>query len=791
MKPKAKLFIAIFLLLIINTTGFSQKSYHADSINVLHYNIHLDITDITNKFITGYTELKIVPKIDNLHNIQLDLLSFFIDSVIINGNKQLTWDYDDTLLSLPLSQVAHLNDTLNVSVHYYGYPQEDPGASHWGGFKFTSHSAYNLGVGFEAIPHNFGRCWFPCNDNFTDRATYDFRILVQATSGHVAVCNGTLLGKDTNCMCTGKSEFHWAIANEIPTYLASVAVDDYVLVPDTFAGLQGIIPIQLWVRQQDSLRAVLSFVNLKNILTLFESKFGPYRWERVGYVGVDFDSGAMEHATSVAYPNFCINGNTSYEGLYTHELAHSWFGNLITCSTAQDMWINEGWATFSEMVYEEAFFGKNTFLTNKRVKLNKVLRYNQIEEGDYVTLNQVPDSITYGSSSYDKGSLVVQTLRSHIGDSLFYACVKDMLETFKFKDISSAQMRDYLSTRSGMDLSGFFDNWVFTSGFPHFAVDSFNFVPNASNFDVTVYVREKLRGRSSYSNGNRLEITFIDSLWNKTSRIIDISGGLGSATYTIPFMPVCTFMDLYEKTDDATSDTYKTIKTIGTYSFDQTYFTGVVSNVTDSAFVRAEHNWVAPDDFKTPIPGVIISHERYWKIDGLFPGNFVMKGKFYFSKLSSINNGYLDQQLLTNVADSIVLLYRQGTSSDWNIVPSTRTGTNSLGYIISDSIKTGEYAFGIRNWQLYHSTGSNYIDSNNEIRIIPNPASQTCTIKYDFKSGDELKVVDIQGKIIHSVNSISTENQIKLAISEYTPGLYFIQINRKKGKSITGRMIVE
>ena len=381
MKRKAKLLIAIFILLIFSKTGYSQKSYHPDSINVLNYSIHLDITNITNKFISGYTELTIVPKIDNLHNVQLDLLSFFIDSVIINGNKQLLLDYDDTLLTLPLSQVAHLNDTLIVAIYYYGYPQEDPGTSHWGGFKFTTHSAYNLGVGFEAIPHNFGRCWFPCNDNFTDRATYDFRILVQGTQGHVAVCNGTLLSSDTNYVCSGKREFHWAISDEIPTYLASVAVDDYKLVPDTFNGILGRIPIQLWVRQQDSLNAVLSFVNLKSILALFENKFGPYRWERIGYVGVDFDAGAMEHATTVAYPNACINGNTAYEGLYTHELSHSWFGNLITCSTAQDMWINEGWATFSEMVYEEAFFGRNTFLTNKRSKLNKVLRYNQIEEG--------------------------------------------------------------------------------------------------------------------------------------------------------------------------------------------------------------------------------------------------------------------------------------------------------------------------------------------------------------------------------------------------------------------------
>ena len=791
MKIDSKLLIALLMLLIFNKVGYSQKSYHPDSIDVLHYNIHLEITDIIGQKISGYTELRLKPKINNLHNIQLDLLLFSIDSITINGNKQLVWNYNDTLLSIPLSQVAHLNDTLIVVVYYFGHPQEDPGASHWGGFKFTSHSAYNLGVGFQTIPHNYGRCWFPCNDNFTDRATYDFKITVMGSLNHFAICNGTLLTNDSNLVCSGKREFHWAISNEIPTYLASVAIDNYKLVPDTFDGILGRIPIQLWVRPQDTVKAVLSFVNLKNILTLFENKFGPYRWERVGYVGVDFDAGAMEHATNIAYPNFCINGNRDYEGLYTHELSHSWFGNLITCSTAQDMWINEGWATFSEMVYQEAFFGRNTFINNKRTKLNKVLRYNQIEEGGYITLNQVPDSITYGSSSYDKGSVVVQSLRTQMGDSLFYLSVKDMLNTYKFKDISSEQMRDYLTLRSGMNLNGFFNCWVFTPGFPHFSVDSFIVVPNSSNFDVTVFVREKMRGRSTYSDGNRLEITFIDSLWNKVSKIIDISGGLGMATYTLPFKPICTFMDLYEKTDDATSDTYLTLKTIGTFTFDQTYFGGTVSNVTDSAFVRVEHNWVAPDDFKTAIPGVLISRERYWKIDGIFPHDFIMRGRFSYNKTTSSGNGCLDIQLINNSVDSLVLLYRKGSSDDWKIIRSNRTGNANLGFLFSDSLKIGEYAFGIRNWQLYQSTGSLYKDSDNEIRIIPNPASKTCTIKYDFKPGDELKVIDIQGKTLNYENTFSSEKEYQLAISDYKQGLYFVQINQKKGKIITGRMIVE
>jgi len=786
---KIILFILLFVTTFYNLNA--QKSYHADSIDVLNYNIHLNITDFNNQNIIGFTELKLVPKYNNLHYIQLDLLSFFIDSITINGVYQSFWDYDDTLLSIKLIQPAFTSDTINVAVYYYGHPQEDPGINHWGGFKWSGNSCYNLGVGFTTVPHNFGRCWFPCNDNFVDRATYDFRILVNSSILQIAVCSGILVGKDTaNCACTGKAEYHWQITDPIPTYLASVAIDAYSVINDTYYGIADTIPIQLWVRTSDSLKAIGTFTNLKNILSLFESKFGPYRWQRVGYVGVNFDAGAMEHATNVAFPNICITGNTTYEELYTHELSHSWFGNLITCSTAQDMWINEGWATFCEMVYEEAFKGNTVFLKNKRTKLNKVLRYNQIEEGEFLTLNNVSDSLTYGSTSYDKGGLVVHTLRSYLGDSLFYASVKDLLETYKFKDINSYQMRDYLSARTGINLNDFFNNWVFTPGFSHFSVDSFNVVPTGNNFDVTVFAREKLKGRTTYSNNNYVEITFMDSLWNKTSRVINITAGFGNETYNLPFKPICVFMDLFEKTDDATTDIYKTVKNTGSVTFDQTYFSGYVISATDSSFVRVEHNWVAPDDFKTTIQGVGISKERYWKIDGIIPTNFIMSGKFLYSTSTNSTNGYLDNLLITTNSDSLVLLYRKNTSEDWQIKNHTKQGNDISGYIITDSVKTGEYALGIRDWNLYHSISENNVNNNN-LLIYPNPANNSCVIKFNFNSGDVIKVVDSLGNVYKTININNSDNKINLDLSNFKSGFYFVKLTNKNNKTFTSKLVIK
>jgi hypothetical protein len=200
---------------------------------------------------------------------------------------------------------------------------------------------------------------------------------------------------------------------------------------------------------------------------------------------------------------------------------------------------------------------------------------------------------------------------------------------------------------------------------------------------------------------------------------------------------------------------------------------------------------VAPDDFKTPIPGVLISRERYWKVDVIFSPDFVMKGKFYYNKTTSSSNGYLDIQLLTNVADSMVLLYREGAWDDWRIVPTTRTGNNYYGSIYTDTIHKGEYALGIRNWALYQGVGSLYNKSNNEIRLLPNPASQTCTIKCNFEPGDEVKVIDIKGRVMFVGISNRQEEQMSLKLEDYNSGLYLVQVTRKDGKSICGRLLVE
>ncbi len=776
-----------YLLTFVFVFTFSVKASHFDSIDVVHYEITLEITDFANQMIYGYTELKIVPKILPLDAINLDLLEMIIDSVMVNDQKVVNIQYDDRTLQIPLQPAATTYDTITVVVYYFGHPQEDPGPNKWGGFKWTANSAFNLGVGFQAIPHCFGRAWFPCNDDFEDRATYTFNILTNAALNHWAVCNGHLKSYSNNC--SGKRVCRWEMTDPIPTYLASVAVGEYVCLRDTFNGMLGAVPIEIWVNLSDTLKARNSFVNLKNILQLFESKFGPYRWQKVGYVSVDFNSGAMEHATNIAYPKLAINGNTAYETLYAHELFHHWFGNLVTCRTAEDMWINEGWARFSEFLHDETYSGIATFLQNKRTMLHDVLRYAHIEDSGFYALNNIPQFNTYGKTAYDKGALIVLNLRQFLGDSLFYAVMTQFLNEKAFQPVSSEDMRDFLVQHANPAVADFFNTYVFTPGFPHFSVDSFTVKPVGQQWEVVIFSKEKLRHRNTYSSFAKSRATLMGQNWDMQTVDIHLHNGYGVDTVYCSFNPVTILTDLFEEINDASTGEYKTIKTTGNVSFDKTYFTSQVMQVVDSSFLRVEHHWVAPDGFKNPIPGLVLSKDRYWEVNGMLNQQTVIKGKFQYLRSSTPNSSMLDQNLITGSIDSLVLLYRPNRASDWQLVPFSRFGTPYTGYLVVDTLKLGEYAFGYWNWEQWISVPQAQY-SKQEIIIVPNPASNECMVYYAFEPNSSLEVLNTKGqtelktKIHQSVDSCS------ISLSSLKQGIYIVKIHSASGKTAFSKLLI-
>ncbi|MFZ4741871.1 MAG: hypothetical protein ACOYLE_11980, partial [Bacteroidales bacterium] len=187
------IFIFSFIILFGLSTNLlsqtsSSKALVSDSIDVLHYDIHLDIAHQFTNQLFGFTEVKLVPKMNAINNITLELLFLTVDSVKVN-NVNTTFSYLNNKIRIPLTIPANISDTLKVKVYYRGIPHVE--SYGWGGFHISSGLSYNLGVSFGDDPHNYGKCFFPCVDDFIDRAFYDYYITVD--SSKYVVCGGTLI----------------------------------------------------------------------------------------------------------------------------------------------------------------------------------------------------------------------------------------------------------------------------------------------------------------------------------------------------------------------------------------------------------------------------------------------------------------------------------------------------------------------------------------------------------------------------------------------------------------------
>ncbi len=738
---------AIFFTLHASAQNRAQAlNNRSDTIDIINYTLNLDITDSANTQIKGSTIIKFAAKINGVTQLDLDLLKLLIDSITLN-NIQIPYNYNDTLLRIHMQNALNIIDTANVTVYYHGVPQGDP--SGFGGFYFSGGYYYNIGVGFAANPHVYGRVWHPCFDNFVERATYDFNIITKLNNK--AICNGALMGQTNNG--NGTQTWTWKLTETIPSYLASVAVSAYTTVYQTYNGINGTIPIELTSNPVDTTNFKISFTHLPNALSLFESRFGPYRWNKVGFVSVPFNGGAMEHATCISYPRVTIDGTLTYETLFAHELSHHWFGNLATCETQEDMWLNEGWAKYCEHLFTESVYGKSLFISAVKTNLISVLRYTHLKEGGYRAVSGIPHQYTYGDHVYKKGAVVAHSLRGYMNDTTFFNGITYYLNNHQHKKTNSNEFKNDMSTYSGINLTDFFNDWVYSPGFPHFSVDSFNVVPNGNNFDVTVFVKQKLKGAPHLYNNVPLELTFMDAAWTKQTRIINVSGANSSATFTLNTNPIYCGSNTNQRLNDAISSLDKVIKTTGAHNLTNAFMNIVVNAVPDSVYLRIEHNWVAPDSIKMYGKPYQLSTERYWKVDGIIPPSFKAAGKIAYDGRTSVNYTYglLDNGLINVNEDSLLLLFRKNAGDDWIIFPKyTKTMGNTAdktGSISIDSLVVGEYALANKNYT--HSAQNKPIIGSNII-IYPNPGDENITVKCDNKHDTilEITLIDTLGKII-------------------------------------------
>jgi hypothetical protein len=773
---------------------YCAENLRSDTFDVLKYTINLEIGNTSNHLISGNTQIRFAPKLNGRTYIRFDLLKLTIDSVK-EGNSLLTYTYNDTILKINFAVTKNIVDTSIMTVYYNGNPQVD--ATGWGGFYFDNTQlaqyAFNLGVGFGAKPHNYGRVWFPCFDNFVERSKYEFNITSDTLRR--AYCNGQLISDQ---IASNKRTRKWVLNEQIPSYLASVALGNYTQVNWTINTLNGIKPITLAAFASDTAALKNGFVNLISCIHGFENYFGPYMWNRFGYCLVPFNSGAMEHATNIAYPRPYI-GNLAYEAdLMAHELSHHWWGDLITCETQEDMWINEGMATFSSYMFTEWQYGKTAYLNKVKTVHDNLLHFLHKTEGGFRAVSGVPHDLTYGDHVYKKGADVAHTLRGYMGDTAFFNASKYTMQQSAFKSVNSNDFKNLFQTSSGQNLNDFFTNWIFSGGWSHFAIDSITYNQiSSSNVNATVYLKQKLFGAFSLHNNVPLELSFFKNDWSRVVRKVIMSGATNSFTVNIPFLPVYCGLNYDSKINDATSHEVKVIKTVGnnTYSLGKV-FLPVQNKGADSSLLRIIHNYVKPDPFKNNPGNHKLSDQHFWKVEGILSPGFVSKARFNYdgTKTTTGTYSYMDTLLAIVNVDSINLFYRKDAYDDWKLCKNaTKTNTGAkTGFIQIDTLKLGEYTFANIGDTSAIAVKVITPETNSlEVKIYPNPAKQKCTIEFKENPAKEyvLSITDTEGKIV--LKRILILKNTPLDISYFSKGSYFIKLEDEGKLVYSQKLIVE
>ncbi|MNJ85115.1 Aminopeptidase N [compost metagenome] len=753
------------LFSIANAQTAFPYDTRSDSISIQHYNVQLDLRDFSTFIVKGETEIIFEPLVNNISEIKLDLVGLTIDSVHDANGDLLSFTAASLGYKINLGGTYNTGNSTSIAVFYHGSTVHDPT---FGGFYFNSAYAYNVGVSLDDIPHNYGKIWFPCFDNFTTRSTYD--LFVTTLPNHNASCGGVFQSTVVNPDLS--KTHHWKINQTIPTYLVSVAVSNYVFVNDTFTDYQNNpVPVKLAARAADTTNMKNSFTNLESAFDIFEDKFGPYRWDRVGYVLVPMTAGAMEHAMNIAYPQTAANGGLSWQSVMAHELSHHWWGNLVTCRTAEDMWINEGSAVYCEYVFTEEFSGRSAYEAAIRNEHKDLIQNCHITDGGYWPLSGVPQEHTYGTTTYSKGADIIHTLRAYLGDSLFFNGLSELLEQNKFSDIDAIEYRDDLSAITGVDLTNYFADWIFQGGWPHVSIDSLTVVQNGIQYDVTIHLKQKLVGRTAYGNQIPVTLTLRDDSWNTFEKTIYSSGMNNTVTLTVPFPPTTGYLNRDELISHAVTATYSTFHTTGTQTLSHSNLTLQIQNITDSAFVVVEHNWAAPDPVLNWTSGYLISPQRYWRIDGIWNSGFSTNASFRYSGQTSGPIGYLDHLLITGAEDSIVLLYRPNRSADWYEFPTYTKAMGNVndktGMLNVSNLQKGEYAIALKGQNL----ALNEKTKEAEVTLYPNPTSGFVTIETNVIS-DRMVVCDAMGRLVDQ--HLKPGTKTGFATASWEKGTYWV-----------------
>ena len=410
--------------------------------------------------ITGFNVIKY--KVLQEYNVmQIDLQNPLAISKIIQDGIELKYNREGNVYFVNLESPQKTGTTKELTVFYGGRPKVavnppwDGGIS-WkkdsNGKPFIASSCQGLGASV----------WWPNKDHMYDEVE-DMYISVTVPDNLMDVSNGRLLSVKKHK--DGTKTYNWYVSNPINNYGVNINIGDYVSFSEKYKGEKGILNCSYYVLRDNLAKAKKQFKEVPRMLKAFEYWFGPYPFYKDGYKLVEVPYLGMEHQSSVTYGNGFQNGylgndlsgtgwGLKFDFIIVHESGHEWFANNITYKDIADMWIHESFTNYSECLFVEYYYGK-------KAGAEYVIGTRSGIENDFPIIGKYEVNDKGSGDMYSKGGNMLHTLRQIVNDDKKWRSIlRGLNTTFYHQTVTTKQIEDYLSEKTGMDLNPFFNQYL-------------------------------------------------------------------------------------------------------------------------------------------------------------------------------------------------------------------------------------------------------------------------------------------------------------------------------------------
>ena len=449
------------------------------TIDLIHTKLDLKF-DWTKQHVLGVADLRLKPYFYSINNVSLDAVGFDIHS-ITNAKTKLpfAYDYDGFELNIILDRTYTSEEEINVVIDYTSKPEDLPDG---GSAAITSDKGLffinplgedpekPMQIWTQGETENNSR-WFPTVDKPNERTTQEMILTVDQK--FKTLSNGKLLSSTENT--NGTRTDYWSMEQPHAPYLFMIAIGEFAKVEDKWNG----IPIDYYVEPKYKEDAKLIFNHTPEMLTFFSEYVGvTYPWDKYSQVIVrDYVSGAMENTTAVIFGDFVqktsrelIDNNNDY--IVAHEMFHHWFGDYVTCESWSNLTLNEGFANYSEYLWEEY---KNGREAADHLRSNELRGYLSSAQNqgthDLIDFGFGSKEQMFDAHSYNKGGLVLHMLRNYVGEDAFRAALKKYLTDNAHTAVETHELRMAFEDITGEDLNWFFNQWYFDKGHPELDIE--------------------------------------------------------------------------------------------------------------------------------------------------------------------------------------------------------------------------------------------------------------------------------------------------------------------------------